>query len=230
MKNILNCTKQEILDRAKYRCVHRHNGISHTKCFDNKNGKVEERIAFLDIETENLNADWGIMFCWVIKDSKTGKILFDTLQKRDLSTLKPSNIHDQPKDDKRLVAGLIDALRGFDRVVAHFGVGFDFPFMRTRAVICGLEFPSYGELFQSDTWVYLKKKFKLSRNSLENGCRALCGETHKDRLSLSARHGCLRGEKWAMDYTLKHCIQDVEDLFALYNKTNRFSRKTKSSI
>jgi hypothetical protein len=118
----------------------------------------------------------------------------------------------------------------YTRVVGHYSCGYDLPFARTRAVIDGIEFPGYGMLFQSDTWVILKKKFKLSRNSLENGCRKLVGITHKDKLSLAIKHGCLRGEKWAIDLSRKHCKQDVVDLVALFGLTNRFMRRTKSSI
>jgi len=108
--------------------------------------------------------------------------------------------------------------------------GYDLPFARTRAVIDKVDFPGYGMLFQSDTWVILKKKFKLSRNSLENGCRKLVGVTHKDKLSLSIKHGCLRGEKWAINDSRKHCRQDVIDLVALFNLTSKYMRRTKSSI
>jgi len=113
---------------------------------------------------------------------------------------------------------------------ASHNCGYDLPFARTRAVIDRIDFPSYGMLFQSDTWVILKKKFKLSKNSLENGCRKLVGITHKDKLSLSIKHGCLRGEKWAIDDSRKHCKQDVIDLVALFGLTSKYMRRTKSSI
>jgi hypothetical protein len=229
MFNILNCNKLEIVGRAKYRCSHGHNGITHPKCFDSKDGKGEERVAFLDIEAESLDADFGIVFCWVIQDLQ-GRVQYDVLTKADIANGKTGDPHAQPKEDKRLMVSLIEALKGYDRVVAHYGCGYDLPFVRTRSLINGLEFPAYGELFQSDTWVYLKKKFKLSRNSLENGVNVLLGKSKKTRLSLSQRHGCLRGEPWAMAYTLDHCKKDVSDLVDLYKKIHMFSRKTKSSI
>jgi hypothetical protein len=85
-------------------------------------------------------------------------------------------------------------------------------------------------LFQSDTWVILKKKFKLSRNSLQNGCLKLLGHSRKDHLSLAIKHGCLRGEKWAIDLSRKHCLQDVEDLVELFDITKKYLKRTKSSI
>ena len=230
MFNPLYCTRKELSDRYRFRCIHRKNGFEHPKCFLERKEQYQEKIAFLDIEAESLDADFGIVFCWVIKDFATGKILKDCITKADMAKGKVSQPHVQPKEDKRVVDSLLRAIRGFDRVVCHYGCGYDIPFVRTRAVINGLDFPKFGELFQSDTWMMLKKKFKLSRNSLENGTRTLLGKTRKNRLSLSLRHGCLRGEPWALKYTLVHCIQDVEDLYDLYCKINKFSKKTKSSI
>jgi uncharacterized protein YprB with RNaseH-like and TPR domain len=229
MFNPMNCSRKELLERMNFSCVHSHNGIVHPKCFDLKKNGYKEKIAFLDIEAESLDADFGIVFCWVIKDC-TGKVLKDCITKADMTRGKVAVPTMQPKEDKRVVDSLLSALRGYDRVVAHYGCGYDIPFVRTRAVINGLDFPKFGDLFQSDTWMMLKKKFKLSRNSLENGTRTLLGKSRKNRLSLSLRHGCLRGEKWALDYTLNHCVKDVEDLFDLYYKIHKFSRKTKSSI
>ena len=107
---------------------------------------------------------------------------------------------------------------------------YDLPFIRTRAVICKVEFPSFGMLFQSDTWILLKKKFKLSRNSLQNGCLKLLGISRKDHLSLAIKHGCLRGETWAINDSRVHCKKDVLDLIDLFNITSKYMKRTKSSI
>ena len=88
-------------------------------------------------------------------------------------------------------------MSNFGRLVGHFSSLFDLPFIRTRAVICGVEYPTYGVYTQTDTWRILKNKFKLSRNSLENSCRKLLGQTRKDHLSMAIKHGALRGEEWA---------------------------------
>jgi hypothetical protein len=169
------------------------------------------------------------MFNWYAID-ENGNEFEDYITLADIKKYKSSDRNVEPKEDTRIVQSLVDLMSKYTRVVGHYSCGYDLPFARTRAVIDGIEFPGYGMLFQSDTWVILKKKFKLSRNSLENGCRKLVGITHKDKLSLAIKHGCLRGEKWAIDLSRKHCKQDVVDLVALFGLTNRFMRRTKSSI
>ena len=224
----------ELRKRLNWKCPLKghsgHDGVSHNRCWDKLKGvDLEEKVLFYDVETEDLNADYGIMFNWCAIDDKGNKFE-DNITLEDIKKYKSSNRDIEPKEDKRIVQSLVDLMNKYDRVIGHYSCGFDTPFTRTRAVICGVEFPSYGVIFQSDTWVFLKKKFKLSRNSLENGCRKLVGITHKDKLSLAIKHGVLRGEKWAIDASRKHCEQDVVDLIALYKKTNMYSRKTNSSI
>ena len=226
--------RDEIIARGRFKCPFlghgSKDGFEHPRCFEKEvNGQWQEKILFFDIEAEDLNADYGIMFNWYAIDSD-GKHFEDAITLDDIKKYKSSNRDIEPKEDKRIVQSLVNLMSRYTRVVGHYSCGYDLPFTRTRAVICDVEFPSYGMLFQSDTWVFLKKKFKLSRNSLENGCRKLVGVTHKDKLSLAIKHGVLRGEKWAIEASKKHCQQDVIDLIELYNKTYRYSRKTNSSI
>lgn len=226
--------KEEIVARDKFRCPEKGHGSKsgweHPRCFDKYAlGMYQEKVLFFDIEAEDLNADYGIMFNYFAID-QDGKHFEDYITLADINKNKSSKREIEPKEDIRIVQSLVDLFSKYTRVIGHYSCGYDLPFTRTRAVICGVDYPSYGMLFQSDTWVILKKKFKLSRNSLENGCRKLLGHTRKDHLSLSIKHGCLRGEKWAIDLSRKHCKQDVLDLVELYNTTNKFMRKTKSSI
>ena len=226
--------KDEIVARERFRCPEKghssHDGFSHNRCFEKHTlGLYQEKILYFDIESSDLNADYGIVFCWYAID-EDGNKFEDYITLADINKYKSSKREIEPKEDIRVVQNLINLFSKYTRVCGHYSCGFDLPFVRTRAVICKLDFPSYGMLFQSDTWVILKKKFKLSRNSLENGCRKLLGYTRKDHLSMSIKHGCLRGEKWAIDLSRKHCKQDVEDLVELFGITRKFLRQTKSSI
>jgi uncharacterized protein YprB with RNaseH-like and TPR domain len=226
--------KEEILARDKFLCPDKghgsKNGWEHPRCFEKyTKGLYQEKVIYFDIEAEDLNADYGIMFNWCAIDDE-GNQFEDCITLEDIKKYKSSQRDVEPKEDTRIVTSLVNTLSRYTRCVAHYGCGYDLPFARTRAVINKVPFPTYGMLFQSDTWVFLKKKFKLSRNSLENGCRKLLGYTRKDHLSLSVKHGCLRGEKWALDISREHCKKDVLDLIALFEATHMFARKTKSSI
>jgi|WetSurSiteA1Bulk_404760.scaffolds.fasta_scaffold21454_1 uncharacterized protein YprB with RNaseH-like and TPR domain len=223
--------KEDIVQRSKWICPHGHTGLDHDKCWDRLHSiNFGERIGFLDIETTDLNADYGIICCYAIKDANSKKIYTDNITKQDIKRYASNHRDVEPKEDTRVIQSLVKDMKNFDRLVLHFGCGFDIPFIRTRAVICRVPFPQHGLYVMSDTWVMLKKKFKLSRNSLENGCRKLVGITNKDHLSMSIKHGALRGEDWAIGDMLNHCLKDVLDTEALYNLINRYSKKTKTLI
>lgn len=215
--------------RLVWRCEHGHNGYEHGRCYDRFHA-IEQNIGFLDIETEDLRADYGIIFGYCIKDSKSDKIYEDCITLKDIQKYKSSKRDVIPHEDKRVIQSLIKDMGRFTRLVGHYSSRFDMPYIRTRAVMCGLQFPTFGSLVQTDTWMILKLKFKLSRNSLQNGCQKLVGMSEKDHLSLSIKHGCLRGEEWALKDTMKHCRQDVRDTERLYNLIYGYANETKSSI
>ena len=226
---IATLKKQEIVWLASHRCKHGKFYCEHYNCYREELPHTGEKIGFLDIETEDLRADFGIIFCWCLLDGQTGKIHQDIITPKDIKKYSSKDRNIIPKEDKRIIKSLVECMLKYDRLVLHYGK-FDLPFIRTRAVICELTFPTFGTLFQTDTWRILKDKFRLSRNSLENGTRKLVGETRKDHLSLSIKHGCLRGEKWALDASLKHCEKDVLDTRDLHNKIYPFIKLTNKSI
>ena len=234
MIDLIKLTKEQIITRAKWKCPvpghSKHNGLEHPRCYDRLQKIEGERIGFLDIETEDLKADFGIMFCWCVLDAKTDKIISDIITPDDIKKYSSHDRDKMPKEDTRILKSLIDTLQNYDRLVGHYSSRFDLQFSRTRSIICDVPFPHFGEIYQSDTWMILKHKFKLSRNSQENATRKLLGATRKDHLSLSIKHGCLRGEKWALDSSLEHCKKDVLDLRDLYNTINPYAKKTNTSI
>ena len=228
MLNVYALSKSELKKRQNTYCKHRHNGIDHPKCYDRANG-LEERIGILDIETEDLNADYGIVFSYCLKIIGKPTIYYDVVSKKDFEdyALKTNA---EAIEDTRVIKHLIEDLKKVDRIVGHYSCGFDIPFLRTRAVICGLEFPIYKQYVQSDTWMILKKKFKLSRNSLDNGVKKLTGKSNKNHLSLNMKHAMIQGKKWAQDYCLDHNLRDIRDTERLYLKIAPYMNKTRTSI
>ena len=226
--NIAKTPKDELIRRSKFKCVHGHNGVDHPNCYDEQN-KNNERIGFFDIEAEGLEADYGIMFSYYIKVAGEDKYYYDVITEKDFK--KYSSRHNGvAKEDTRLLKNFVRDLANFDRVIGHYSSRYDLSFARTRAVMCGVDFPAWGSLWQTDTWNILKHKFKLSRNSLANSTEKLLGSTNKNHLSLNLKHAILRGEKWGQDYCLAHNKFDVIDTERLYNEINKFARITKSSI
>jgi len=209
----------------------RHDGITHFDCYNRlKGAEIEEKIAVLDIETEDLKADYGIMFCWGLYDVNEKKMYSDVLHKNDITKYASHNRTHPPRDDTRIVESLIDRLSRYDRVVTHYGCRFDISFIRTRAIICKLKFPTFGAIFQSDTWLMSRYKLRLSRNTLQNLCLKTLGRTRKDHLSHSIKHGCLRGEEWALDAAIKHCKNDVLDTKDVFPVLSPFVKQSRTSI
>lgn len=207
-------------------CSHRHPFSDHAPCYIREiGGFKEERIGFIDIETEDLRADYGCVFCWCIKPIGDNRIQSDIVNVSDIRKWGK-----EAKEDTRILRSLVEAMRGYDRLIGHYSSCFDLSFLRTRAVICGVDFPEYGVYVQSDTWRILRSKFRLSRNSLQNASEKLLGRTEKNHLSLALKHGCLRGDKKALAYTLDHCRRDVRDTERLYGVISKFVKNTKSSI
>ena len=231
MIDISNLKMDEIKTRVRWKCPlkghSKHNGLEHSSCYDKLHTlDLREKIGFLDIETEDLKADYGVIFSYCIKDRNSDKIYHDSLTLEDIKKYGSK----APREDTRLIRNLVKDMSNFTRLVTHFGSIFDLSFIRTRAVMCGVEYPTYGQYVQTDTWRILKSKFKLSRNSLENACLKLLGSTLKDRLSLSIKHGCIRGEEWAIKYCLEHCKKDVLDTERLYNAICPYVRQTNASF
>ena len=125
----------------KLYCVHRHPIENHPVCF--ANGKIKDavakrfekytgkpwyqypgyRIGYLDIEVDNLKADYGTMLTWSLKE-KDGPIYTGQITKRELFS---------GETDKRIVQELVDKMQEFSIVTTYWGTGFDLPYIRSRA-------------------------------------------------------------------------------------------------
>lgn len=218
--------KDRIVWMDTHRCTtHRHTYLEHRRCYIREQlGIKEERIGFLDIETSALDATWGCVLCWCILD-EDGKIYKDYVTKDDIDRYGRTG-----KIDKRILRTFVETSARFDRFVTHNGARFDVPFLRTRAVICGERFPTYGAVYHIDTLVALWKKFRLSANGLGAATQMLRGKTEKNHLSQALLHEFLRGKDWARKFVVNHCERDVRDTKELFKIVSPYIRITKTSI
>lgn len=212
--------KEEIVKLAKWRCKHGHSGLEHYGCWEGGN----ERIGFLDIETTNLDANFGIMLSYCIKDSDSNKIYEAVITPQDI---KQGTAGDE---DYRVVTQCVDDLRRFDKLVTFYGVRFDMPFIRTRAVSMGIDFPCYGTIKHQDVYFLIRNKFKLNSNRLENACRVLLGATDKTKIDYKYWRAASRGDKKALDYVVEHNRYDVLDLEKLYHKVLEYQKPGTNSL
>ncbi len=220
--NLGKLKKSEILYLWRHRCKHGHRYLSHPKCYL-KEERIPEKIGFLDIETSNLAANFGLVLSYCIKPagSTVKQIIKNIITKKEL----------QDGDmDKRLIRDCVEDIKRFDRIIGHYSSRFDIPFLRTRAIIHGIEFPPYGELLQTDTWRMAKNSLALHSNRQDVLAESLLGRTVKTRIKQKHWIKALQGDKVALAYVLDHNIKDVIDLERNYNKLVRYNRKSNTSI
>lgn len=213
----LKKTKIVWLNRNK--CRHGHNFLEHWNCFLAEHPE-EEKMGFLDIETTNLKADFGIIICYAIADDASDTVSFKSINKRDLRTCL----------DEKVVSQCIKDMRKYDRIIGYYSTKFDIPFLRTRAIALGLEFPEYGEIIHNDLYYTVRNKLNISSNRLDNACRTVFGETEKTRIDADRWIKALMGDEAALAYIQDHCIKDVQETKRLYHKLENYRKKTDTTI
>lgn len=218
--NLNNLTKKEILDLWNWKCVHGHRGISHYGCYLRENG-IKEKIGFIDIEASNLKATFGIILSYCILPEKGRTPLMGVITKRDFTN---------ETFDRRVVESCVRDMRKFDRLVGHYSKRFDIPFIRSRALYHGLDFPEVGEIKQTDTWEMCKKLLCLHSNRQLTLGEFLNKKTLKTPINSEAWLGALQGKQKHLDYILDHNIRDVIELRNNYNKLAKFVRRSGVSV
>jgi len=223
--NILKpLTKQEILRMSRTMCEHGHPLLSHPNCLERSVG-YKEKVGYLDIETSNFSASFGVVVTWAIKEDG-GEIYSGFLREEDFA-------RGDGNYDKRLLEECVEVMRKFDRLVVYWGKNrrFDIPFLRTRAVSMGVDFPLYQENVISDAYDIVRNQFKFGRNSLYAACTQL-GIASKDTpLSPQTWMDATIGRnKKAMQLILSHNKEDVISTEALWHYINPFANIPKTSI
>jgi uncharacterized protein YprB with RNaseH-like and TPR domain len=210
--------KEEKIAILSKRCKHRHSMWHHPNCFPDS-PMTHEKIGFLDIETTDLKADFGYMLTWCIGGE--GEITY--------GQIKPSEIK-KGTFDKRIVAELTKCMCKYDRLITHYGTKFDLPFIRSRAIKHGVEFPAFGEINHTDTWFMSKKLLKLRNNRLETICNHFGIASKGHRLIPDIWQRALAGDQKSLDFVLTHNAEDVESLEKVYILLKKYYRELARSI
>jgi len=221
-------SKDDILWLATHYCKNIQYGrplyLSNYDHFIKEHPEMVERIGFLDIESSNFDANFGIILTYCLLDSQTRNILWGKITKEDI--LK----YPDDKTDIRIIKKLIKELKRFDRVVTHYGRKFDIPFVRTRALYNGIEFPSFGLIANDDSWLIARRKLKLNSNRQTVVDMTLFGDTNKTRVEFKYWIAGERGDAKALDWILDHNKRDVIALERVWQKLNGFVSRCNTSI
>lgn len=224
--NFNRLLKQDILWLYNHKCKkHNRRYTEHPQCFlEDFKGKLgaEEKVGFLDIETTGLQADYGYILCYSIKELD-GDIKHRSITQEEMR----SYIF-----DKNVVKQFLNDIKPFDRLIGFYSKDyrFDVPFLRTRALRWGLKFPEWRDYMFTDVYDLSKPKLRLNHNRLQNVCDLLGIPSKEHRLNPDIWQRAQAGSKEALDYIQTHCDEDVISLEAVYKKLNLFSRHSRTSI
>jgi len=222
--------KAKIAKRNAERCVHRHSKKTHPNCFrrgskfllqNRQLWYVDEglTLASLDIETSDLKANRGFMLSWAIK-YRGGKVRSALITRKEIM---------KGVFDKRLVKQLLDELQNVDVVITYYGTRFDVPFLRTRALHWGYDFPAYGSIFHFDVYYRARALLCLHRKSLD-AVTTFLGIEGKTHLRIGDWFKAAYGDRAMLKTVLEHNLQDIIILEKLFDKLEFFSKWTRRSI
>lgn len=214
--------KSEIIWLGSHRCKHSHTYLEHFSCYL---AECPDRgkIGFFDIETSvGFKANMGIMISYAIKDDDfDDKVVGRVISRKELKSWDM---------DKQLVIDCQRDLMSFDIVVGYYSTKFDLPFVRSRAVHHGLEFPAYGEIVHSDLYYIVRNKFALTSNRLETACRFLLGDTEKTHIDYRHWIRAIQGDPESLEYVWDHNVKDVNDTARLYHKIIPYKKRMDTSV
>jgi len=217
--NIFALPIQERKKREKFRCVHRHNGMNHPNCYDKANGLIE-RIGFVDVESSQLNASFGIILSYCIL-GEDGRLFSRLITPEELRS---------GQFDKPLCAQFCKDVRNFDRVIGWYSERFDMPFLRTRCIFHRLDYPIYKEIKHTDAWKVARKKLKMYSNRLGAVCEFFGIKAKEHPLSPSVWIKCISGDRKALDFVMTHNKEDVQSLKEVWHLLENHTRLNKESI
>lgn len=182
------------------------------------------RIVLFDIETTNLDADFGYVLCF-------GYAVLDglvplgeaTQQARVLTIAQFPGRH--VTDDSALMQKAWEIIEPADILVTYYGKEFDYRFVNSRMLRAGLRpLPPLGAS-HVDLYYTAKRNFKLHSGRMGAVAEYLGCPFRKTEVSGPIWVRAMAGDPQAIDYVAKHCLMDVKMLTWLYYKLRPMIRQ-----
>ncbi len=181
------------------------------------------KIAFLDIETKDLNADNGIGFILCASMKLAGKNKIHTVR-----------IDENPDYKKKLYndTACVDGIAKWmhkvdpDYLVHYNGDFFDIPYINTRLVGAGKR-PLPSTYKSLDHWKTARYSLKLRKFSLNVLAEHLGVEHHKTYYEPTIWQQAAYGHKPSLDKIVHHCELDVLVLEEVHDRVMPLLRKLK---
>lgn len=170
---------------------------------------MSTKICFFDIETSNLNANFGyiLSFGWKFKGDKDAHVI---------SIADYPLFEKDPTNDKLLVKDIAKILMDADIIVGHYSQRFDVPFINTRLLTNG--FHPLPPIAHIDTWRICKYKMKLNSNRLDTVSKFLRVPSEKSPVDGIHWVKAMAGNRKSLAYVIKHNKLDVLVLEEVYDR------------
>ena len=179
------------------------------------------RILFYDIETTDLDADFGNMIAFGYKMGPATRPTVLSL----LTYAKPCRSCHRVAavSDRALVAGAAKVLRDADLWVTWYGKQFDLRFVNTRLLDAGL--PPLPPVPHIDLYWTARMHLKLSSNRLASVQDFLQLPAKKTPLTKRVWRQAQAGHVQSIKYIMEHCARDVDVLDQAYEKLRPLVRQ-----
>lgn len=164
----------------------------------------QPRIAFLDIESSHLKANFARILC----------VSWKWQGQRQVHTAKLETL--SPASEARLLKRVYLSVKDADVIVFHYGSRFDWPMLQTKMIKYNIgPLPPIPFI---DTWRVSKYKLNLHSNRLDTLARYFNVKHQKTPLDPDTWLSVMEGDKKALEYIVEHCEADVRVLEEVYNK------------
>lgn len=181
------------------------NNPRHNEARQNGGFLSPVRIGVIDIETTGLNAGFGVILCAVVKAYAPDERKLFTA--RDYDPWKRG----ERANDGPLLRDLLAYIEDIDVLVAHNGLKFDLPFIRTRALVH--KFPAVNFQKIIDPVQLARQHFRFPGNSLQSISGVIGTKAEKTPLKPETwQRAALNGDESAMREIEEHCVFDVDVL------------------
>jgi uncharacterized protein YprB with RNaseH-like and TPR domain len=164
-----------------------------------------------DLETSNLNAEWGVILCCCVKEYCKAGV-------KEFRADEFPNWKVRRSNDRQLVEAIIKELEQYDILCAHNGQFFDKSWLLAKAIKYDIPNTLRYKKF-IDPVRLARRNFKLGSNGLMSLINFLNIPTTKTRIRPEAwLEASLDGNTKAMDEIVYHCRRDVLSLNGVYHK------------
>lgn len=174
----------------------------------------EAKILFWDLETTDLNADFGTILCAGWKFSGESKPSLISI--RDY----PDALEKDPTNDYHVVKAFYKVLAKADMWVTWFGEYFDIRMMNSK--LAEYKLPPLPPVAHVDGWRIAKYRMRLTSNRLAN-VSAFLDLEDKTPVKGKVWRRARTGHGPSIKYVEDHCLQDIVVLEQAYERLKPFT-------